>query len=199
MKSVVGIDEVGRGPVAGPVAVAAFWLRGKITNPKINGRVVPLRDSKKLTREQREAWYSEIVKMENADLCDFAVTMVSAKKVDSIGIAVALRLALARSLQDIKATPEIQILLDGGLKAPLEFKKQKTIIKGDEKEKAIALASIVAKVNRDRYMFKQDKKFPDYGFGRHVGYGTRAHYEAIQKHGMCELHRRSFLRRLSEK
>jgi ribonuclease HII len=187
MKFVIGIDEVGRGPVAGPTAVAAFRLRSKLVSP------APLRDSKKLSREQREVWFKYL---KTAD-CDFAVTMISAKEIDRIGIAPAIRKAMAACLKKIDAKYSETILLDGSLHAPKEFTKQKTIIKGDEKEPAIGLASIVAKVTRDRYMCAAAKKFPEYGFERHVGYGTRAHYLAIKKHGMCALHRRSFLKKLA--
>lgn len=202
MKVVIGIDEVGRGPLAGPVAVGAF----RIIDPGIlraARRVrVPLRDSKKLTREQREIWFRNIQIWQKEGKCDFSVVMISPSVIDTIGIAPAIRRALSRALSVVVASAkkdskeiDVTILLDGGLKAPSEYKKQKTIIKGDEKEKCISLASIVAKVTRDRYMFKQAKKFPEYGFENHVGYGTSKHYEAIKKHGLCQLHRRSFLRK----
>jgi len=197
MKAHIGIDEVGRGPIAGPVAVGAFYLSGKIKHPIWNGKPVPLRDSKKLTRIQREIWYSHIELLRKEGKCDFAVAMVPAKMIDRSGIAPAIRSALARALSAVSSDAKCMILLDGGLKAPAEFKKQKTIIKGDEKEPAISLASIAAKVTRDRHMFRQAKKHPEYAFERHVGYGTKAHYAAIKKHGLSDLHRRSFLKRLS--
>jgi ribonuclease HII len=102
-------------------------------------------------------------------------------------------MALAKSLSKINAGFSSQVLLDGSLKAPKEYKKQKTIIKGDEKEVVIALASIVAKVHRDKLMTRQSKKFPSYGFADHVGYGTKRHYEAIKKSGLTILHRKSFI------
>ena len=195
MRACIGIDEVGRGPIAGPTAVAAFYMHASITPPVLKGKPVPLRDSKKLSPLQREAWYQALVKAQTAGRCDFAVTMITASQIDKIGIAVAIRLALARSLGRVAPHTRLQVLLDGGLRAPEEFKKQTTIIKGDEKEQAIAFASIVAKVTRDRYMTRQAKKFPVYGFEKHMGYGTRAHYDAIRKYGMCILHRRSFLKK----
>jgi ribonuclease HII len=100
-------------------------------------------------------------------------------------------------LKKLDATIRETILLDGSLYAPKEFKKQKTIIKGDEKEPAIGLASIVAKVTRDRYMLKMAGKHPLYGFENHVGYGTKKHYLAIKKHGMTDIHRKSFLKRVA--
>jgi len=194
----IGIDEVGRGPIAGPVCVAAFQLR--ITNEelRIQKRKTPLRDSKKLTRLQREAWFVIIKGWQKEGKCDFAISYVSAKIIDRIGIAPAIKKALFRSLLQLKASSLQLILLDGGLKAPLEFKNQKTIIKGDEKEPAIALASIVAKVYRDRLIRKHAKTYPNHGFENHVGYGTRAHYKAIKKHGLTPLHRQSFLKRLQK-
>jgi len=194
MKTVIGIDEVGRGPLAGPVAVCAFKLHTKSLNLKTVS--IPLRDSKKLSREQREIWFGHIQTWQKEGKCDFAVVMISAKVIDQIGIAPTIRRALARALDKLEAKNSHLILLDGGLKAPAEFLNQKTIIKGDEKEKVISLASIAAKVTRDRHMFKQAKKFPHYGFEAHVGYGTQRHYVAIKKHGLCELHRRSFLSKL---
>lgn len=196
MKRAIGIDEVGRGPIAGPTAVGAFCLSGKIDSPILKGKPVPLRDSKKLSRGQREAWFLHIKKLRKEGKCDFAVVMVSAKSIDRIGIAQAIRNAMKSCLEKVGAEPKDMILLDGSLYAPKEFKKQKTIIKGDEKEPAIGLASIMAKVTRDSYMLKMAKKHPGYGFETHVGYGTRKHYEAIRRHGLTGLHRRSFLGRL---
>ena len=195
MKAVIGIDEVGRGPVAGPVTVCAYIVKGRVEKPLgKNGNPLPLRDSKKLSRAQREEWFAYQQRWQEEGKCDFHVCMVSAKDIDKNGIAPSIRTALATCLKKIGAEPGTLILLDGGLKAPAEFKKQQTIIKGDEKEPVISLASIAAKVTRDRYMFRQAKKFPAYGFENHVGYGTRAHYAAIRKEGMCVLHRRSFLK-----
>ncbi len=196
MKAIIGIDEVGRGPVAGPVAVCAFLMKEKVVHPMENGKKLLLRDSKKLARIRREQWFAHIKIWQAEGKCDFSVVMVSAKIVDRIGIAQAIRQALGEALENIAAETGHQILLDGGLKAPAQFKKQKTIIKGDETEPAISLASIAAKVTRDRHMFRQAKKFPAYGFESHVGYGTRAHYAAIKKHGMTDLHRRSFLKNI---
>ncbi len=194
MKVVIGIDEVGRGPLAGPVAVCAF--RGQIHLSKIKKTGLPIRDSKKLTRTQREVWFSHLKEWQENGECDFSVTMVSAKMIDRIGLTRAIQTALARSLFSVTSNFKSLILLDGGLKAPAEFPNQKTIIKGDEKEKLISFASIVAKVTRDRYMMRQAKKFPEYGFESHVGYGTKKHYEAIKTHGLTKIHRRSFLKNI---
>lgn len=193
MRVVIGIDEVGRGPIAGPVALCAFRLRMRITPPVVEGRPVPLRDSKKLTRDQREAWYQHLLALKKEGKCDFSVSMQSAKKIDTMGILACIRVAMAAVLTELDAKPTERILLDGSLHAPKEFKKQRTIIKGDEKEPAIGLASIVAKVTRDRYMQKMATKHPQYGFETHVGYGTQKHYAAIKKHGVTDLHRRTWL------
>lgn len=182
----IGIDEVGRGPIAGPVAVAAFTYTGKIEHP--DG--IPLRDSKKLTPIQRELWFDYLEKNSN---CTFFVSMVGPSVIDSKGIVYAIKQALSRSLAKIQAQEDHMILLDGGLRAPEKFTNQKTIVKGDEKEKVIALASIVAKVTRDRYMKTQAGKYKGYGFDLHMGYGTRGHYNMINTHGLCDLHRKSFI------
>ena len=196
MNVIIGIDEVGRGPVAGPVAVGAFCFRDAKAIREIRGFGVPIRDSKKLTRIQREKWFAEIKIWKKQNKCDFCVTMIPASQIDKIGISKAIKQALAKSLYTLNPDFKNQILLDGGLRAPTEFKNQKTIIKGDEKYPVISFASIVAKVTRDKYMFAQAKKFSNYGFENHVGYGTRAHYEAIKKYGITKLHRVSFLKKM---
>ena len=196
MYDCIGIDEVGRGPVAGPVTVGVFGICSKDLYKKIKAVGLPLRDSKKLTLKQREVWYVHMKQWQKEKLCAYVVVSVPALTIDRIGIAPAIKRALNRGLSELHADFQTLILLDGGLRAPVEFKNQKTIIKGDEKEVAIALASIVAKVTRDQYMTRQAKKYPAYGFERHVGYGTREHYVAIRKHGRTLLHRNSFLTKL---
>lgn len=202
MKHIIGIDEVGRGPVAGPVCVAALQLRIRNYELRIKNTKIPLRDSKKLSAKQREEWFAQIKKWKKEGIVDYAVSFVSAKKIDQIGIAPAIKLALSRSLLKLEfrhpMSKKTLVLLDGGLKAPTEYINQKTIIKGDEKEPAIALASIVAKVLRDRLMIKQAKKYPNYGFDSHKGYGTDFHYKNIRKFGITEIHRKSFLKRVLE-
>jgi len=158
----------------------------------------PIKDSKKLSAKQREAWFAEIKKWKTEGKCDFALTYISAKEIDKIGIAPAIKKALEKSLLTLNPNKKTTILLDGGLKAPKEFINQKTIIKGDEKEVAIALASIVAKVSRDALMKKHAKKYPNYGFEIHKGYGTKKHYEALDKHGFTLLHRATFLKKYTK-
>ena len=189
-KYLIGIDEVGRGPIAGPVAVCALLLRGDFSRRDFKG----LKDSKKLTQKKREMWFS---KVNDSKSIVYAVSFVHQNIIDSKGIVCATRTALNRSLIRLHVKPKkCLVLLDGGLRAPKRFMYQKTIIRGDEKEYAIALASIMAKVTRDRKMVKLSKKYPLYGFNSHKGYGTKKHYEKIKKCGLCELHRRSFLKQL---
>ncbi len=193
----IGIDEVGRGPIAGPVAVGAFtFLDGKA---KMQFRGV--KESKQLTEAQRERWFGVIEAATKKGLADFCVTFQSEKVIDRKGLSYAIRTALFVSLSTVARRNGIpfeqaKVLLDGGLKAPNTYEKQKTIIKGDEKEMTIALASICAKVLRDRKMNSLGKKHSLYGFEKHKGYGTKSHYLAIQKNGLLATHRRSFLKRV---
>ena len=196
--SVVGIDEVGRGPLAGPVAVAV--LQFKVVSIKLKVKKAEanfgfkLKDSKKLSEKQREIWFKEIKLWWKKGECNFKVSMISAKEIDKIGISKAIKKCIFSSLSALRVSISDPILLDGSLKAPIEYKKQKTIIKGDEKEPIIALASIVAKVCRDRLMIRLAKKYPEYGLESHKGYGTKLHYEAIKAKGLSPIHRRSFLK-----
>lgn len=198
MKSyfLIGIDEAGRGPIAGPVAVAAFCIVSERKDWPFkffdNGKV---RDSKKLTVVARERIFKEMTVQKSLGKMSYAVSFVGAAAIDRKGISFAIRSALAKSLGALGVEPlKCRVLLDGGLKAPEEFARQRTIIKGDEKEAVIALASIVAKVSRDRLMLKLAKKYPRYDFDIHKGYGTKAHYKKLQKYGLSPVHRKSFLK-----
>jgi ribonuclease HII len=189
MKYLIGIDEVGRGPIAGPVAVSAFVF----LDPKAKQKFRGVKESKQLNEKTREKWFVIINEAKRAGLVDFCVTFQSEKVIDNKGLSFAIKKALRTSLLALKKAPEsAKVLLDGGLKAPPEFKDQKTIIKGDEKEMVIALASITAKVLRDRKMIRLGKKYPAYDFEIHKGYGTKGHYEAIKKYGLLNEHRISF-------
>ncbi len=199
----IGIDEVGRGPIAGPVAVGAFCISAdKLAQVRKIFRGV--KESKQLSERKREEWFGIINKAQKDGYVDYAVTFQSEKIIDTKGLSYAIRYSLKTSLigvvgiakaeLDDLSLDRIQVLLDGGLKAPAEFINQKTIIKGDEKEMVIALASICAKVLRDRKMNKFSKKHPGYGFEKHKGYGTRGHYSAIKRHGILPIHRKSFLK-----
>lgn len=190
-KTVVGIDEVGRGPLAGPVAVCALCLEPGFNKKNFKH----FRDSKKLSHKQRVEWLEKIEQEKKLGNILYKVSLESNKVIDTRGLSFAIKRALEKSLKFLNKNPnEILVLLDGGLKAPVEYKKQKTIIKGDEKELAIALASIVAKEYRDALMNKLDRKYPGYDLARHKGYGTKAHYKALKNKGGSAIHRRSFLK-----
>ena len=218
-KYLIGIDEVGRGPIAGPVAVCSFKLL--ITNYQLliekwkKETNTPLRDSKKLSKKQREIWFEYLKKQKEEGNCDYFVSFVSPENIDKFGIAKCIQKALNQSLEKITKqdslnfhvfTPEgpyadknlknlalFSIFLDGGLHAPKEYINQETIIKGDELHPVISCASIMAKVTRDRVMTNYGKEYREYGFEKHSGYGTKAHYDAIKKHGQTPIHRKSFI------
>ena len=195
IRHIVGIDEVGRGPIAGPLAVGACSVPVDFDFSFCNG----IRDSKKLTAKVRETWEQKIILAKKEGRLSYAVTFVSRAMIDTRGLSYAIKKALMSSLKKVASdSSSTQVLLDGGLKAPSEFIYQKTIIKGDEKEPVISLASIVAKVARDRHMMKLSKRYPHYDFHVHKGYGTRAHYQKLKRYGLSPEHRRSFLKGLKD-
>lgn len=197
MKYIIGIDEVGRGPLAGPVTVCAVMVLKK-DYASLKRQCPKLRDSKKLSPAMREKWLAKINQLRDQGKISYAHTSISNSVIDKKGIAVAIKTALAKSLEKFHIDPvECEVLLDGSLRAPIEYKNQKTIIKGDEKECVISLASIVAKVHRDGYMKKVAKKYPGFGFEVHKGYGTAVHRAAILKKGVSAIHRQSFLKNLA--
>jgi ribonuclease HII len=176
-RRIAGVDEAGRGPLAGPVVAAAVVLAGPIEG---------VNDSKKLTPAKRERLYAEITQGAHA----VGVAVVPAQDIDRLGIQAANYAAMDRAAQDIEPLPDF-LLVDGfaihGCALP-----QKRIIKGDQRSQSIAAASIIAKVTRDRIMVELHTRFPEYGFAKHKGYGTRAHMQAIEEHGPCAEHRKSF-------
>jgi len=189
IKYIIGIDEVGRGPLAGPVAVCAFKMPINFNANKFG----KIKDSKKLTPEKREEIFSKLKKIKKEKVISYFVCYESAKKIDKVGISKAIKNCLEKALSQFKILPkECKVLLDGGLKAPQIYINQTTIIKGDEKERAIAFASIVAKVSRDALMCRLAKKYKKYSFEIHKGYGTKKHCESIKKNGLCPEHRRCF-------
>lgn len=191
-KYVIGIDEVGRGPLAGPVTVCAFAILKK--DIKILERV-NAKDSKVLSAQKRNTVASLLKTLAEEDKCRFAITSISSDSVDKKGLTKAIASAIASSLKKLKIDPkQADIYLDGGLKAPQIYPYQQTIIRGDGTIPVISCASVLAKVHRDRLMERYDDKFPGYGFLNHKGYGTREHYQAIRKLGMTEIHRRTFLK-----
>ncbi len=204
-KFLIGIDEAGRGPLAGPVAVGAFCVPVSFDFSVLAG----VRDSKKLFPQKREFYFAKIIKLTNSYLSsprrrgsrleskkvDFAVSFSSAKEIDKIGINKAIKKAMEKCLKKLGKNPtDCRVLLDGGLRAPEKYKNQQTIIKGDDKEKVISCASVTAKVLRDRKMCQLAKKYPKYCFEIHKGYGTAKHYEKLKKYGLCKEHRRCFLK-----
>ena len=196
MKYLVGIDEVGRGPLAGPVCIGLCKFLKK-NQRKIWKIIKDVKDSKKLSESERHLWLRQMKDLRGAGVISYHTSFVSHKIIDERGIAFAIRLATKRTIAKARLTPNnCEILLDGSIYAPKEFKNQKTIIKGDEKEPIIALASIVAKVRRDNRMKKLAKTYPGYGFEIHKGYGTKSHILALQKLGPSDIHRRSFITRL---
>lgn len=191
MKYLIGIDEVGRGPLAGHITLCAVCVPENFSKSFFKG----IKDSKKMSVEKREEWYEKVRVARANGILNYAVAFVSHKIIDKKGITFATRLAIKRLLKRLNAKPEnTKILLDGSLYAPKEFKNQKTIIKGDEKIPVISLSSIVAKVRRDKRMVNLSKIFPQYGFDVNKGYGTREHIKAIKKFGITPVHRRLFLR-----
>ncbi len=201
-KYTIGIDEVGRGPIAGPVAVCAFGIyQNQNNNPKAKFAMVNFKnfkDSKKLSHLQRLKWLEKIEIEKGKGNIVYQVCMENNNVIDRKGIVFAINNSLKNSLKRLNINPkDCQILLDGGLRAPVEYKNQQTIIKGDEKKLAIALASIVAKVTRDNLMVKLAKRYQNYGFEKHKGYGTKDHYLAIKKHGLSIFHRKSFLKNIT--
>ncbi len=196
MRYVVGIDEAGRGPLAGPVAVGAVSIPNP-TSLKLRRAsknfFKSIKDSKKLSPSDRELWFALALEARKEGMLDFAVSLVSEKVIDRKGISYAIRLGIKRSLITLDVPEDSQVYLDGGIKAPEQFRHQLTVIKGDEKIPIISLASIVAKVIRDKKMVRLSKKFPEFNFHIHKGYGTSLHRRAIKKYGPTVIHRRSFL------
>lgn len=195
-KYFIGIDEAGRGPLAGPVAVGAFAIKSKKTLKKFPN----IKDSKQLSERQREEWFKLIKSLQKAGELAYAVCFSSEVTIDEKGMTRAVSKATSRCLARLQkkafCDPGATVLLDGLLRAPKHFLNQQTIIGGDESEPLIALASICAKVLRDRKMTRISKKYPGYGFEIHKGYGTKMHINAIRKLGTTPIHRVSFLSRI---
>lgn len=192
-KYIVGVDEVGRGPVAGPVCVcAAAVTKGFDLKKELPG----LTDSKKLSEKKREEIFLQIEDLrENRDIA-YALSYQDAAVIDTRGIEFAINTAVEESIAELKIkTSESFVYLDGKLKAPSKY-KQKTVVRGDSLIPSISLASVIAKVHRDAVMQLECPKFPEYGFSTHKGYGTKAHISAIKKHGLTPLHRKTFLTKI---
>lgn len=180
---ICGVDEAGRGPLAGAVYAAAVILPQDIVIPGLN-------DSKKLSEKRREELFEIIIEKAKA----YSIASVGEKRIDEINILNATFEAMNKAVNSLSIQPDY-VLIDGnrikGMSIPHE-----TVVKGDAKSASIAAASILAKVSRDRYITKLAEKYPEYRFEKHKGYGTAAHNEAILKYGPCEIHRRTFLKKL---
>ena len=177
---ICGIDEAGRGPLAGPVVAAACIL------PR-DCEILFLNDSKKLSEKRREMLYDEIVRK----AVSYGVGVVSEKVIDELNILQATYEAMRLAISKLSVRP--QILLNDAVRIPGVDIRQVPIVKGDAKSVSIAAASILAKVTRDRMMMEYDAMYPGYGFAQHKGYGTAVHISAIKEKGPCEIHRRSFI------
>lgn len=190
MRFLLGVDEAGRGPLAGPVSVGVVAVpEGFDVAKEFPG----VNDSKKLSEKKREALYEMLAARAAHGDVHFAVEFETAATIDAEGIATAVRRALNRAVARLAPDAAfVHIKLDGSLRALPEY-SQETIIGGDALVPLISLASIAAKVERDRLMCKLAEEYPLYGFEIHKGYGTRAHYDALGEYGLCAIHRRSFI------
>ena len=180
---ICGVDEAGRGPLAGPVFAAAVILP--------DGHMIDgVNDSKKLSEKKRDLLYDKIV---DECVC-YSVGIATEKEIDEINILQATFLAMKRAVDGLEIKPDLA-LVDGNRIPPLDNDVQ-TIVKGDGKSASIAAASIIAKVSRDRYMLKLAEQYPQYAFERHKGYPTKLHYEKISEYGISDVHRKSFLKKV---
>lgn len=180
---ICGIDEAGRGPLAGPVVAGAAIL------PK-DSRILYLNDSKKLSEKRREELFVQIQK----EVLAWSVGIVGPERIDEINILQATYEAMRQAIEGLSRKPDL--LLNDAVTIPGVEIPQIPIVKGDAKSLSIAAASILAKVTRDHMMAEYDKLYPEYGFGKHKGYGTAAHMEAIRRLGPCPIHRRTFIKKI---
>ena len=182
---IAGVDEAGRGPLAGPVCAAAVILPQNLEIPGLN-------DSTKLSDKHRRALFPVIIEKAVA----YGIAFASEKEIDDINILQATFLAMERAVDQLQVKPEL-LLIDGNRNRDFGIPSQ-TVIHGDSLSASIAAASVLAKVTRDNYMLEQAKIYPEYSFDVHKGYGTKAHYAALEKFGHCPLHRMSFLKKFYE-
>lgn len=190
--TIAGVDEAGRGPLAGPVVAGCVVLdRSK--------EILYVNDSKKLSEKKRNELYDEIIEK----ACAYGVGIVDEKIIDEINILEATHIAMKKAYEEAdkmyreRFSKNINMLFVDALKIKKVDIKQVSIVHGDALSISVASASIIAKVTRDRMMIEYDKKYPEYGFAKHKGYGTKAHIDAIKKYGACELHRKSFVKNFS--
>ena len=181
-QAICGIDEVGRGPFAGPVVAGAVIL------PK-GSRILYVNDSKKLSEKKREELYDVIMN----EAVAVGVGIVGPERIDEVNILNATYEAMHQAINNLGVTPDI--LLNDAVDIPEIDIKQVPIIKGDAKSLSIASASIIAKVTRDRLMYSYDELYPEYGFAKHKGYGTKQHRDALAEYGPCPIHRKTFIKK----
>ena len=179
---ICGVDEAGRGPLAGPVCAAAVILPRGLEIPGLN-------DSKKLSDKRRRELFPVICK----EAVSYGIAFASAEEIDGINILQATYLAMERALAQLAVKPDLA-LIDGNRAKDFGIPVE-TVVKGDSRSANIAAASILAKVTRDDLMLKMAERYPEYGFEIHKGYGTKAHYDALREHGACPIHRITFLRK----
>jgi len=178
-----GVDEAGRGPLAGPVCAAAVILPHGV---ELDG----LNDSKKLSEKKRDRLYDRIIE----SAVDYGIAFASVEEIEELNILGATYLAMNRAIGKLKEVPELA-LIDGNRSAGISY-PSRCVVHGDAICASIAAASILAKVTRDRYMYAQAEKYPQYGFEKHKGYGTKMHYDAIREYGISPIHRPSFLKKM---
>ena len=183
VKYICGIDEAGRGPLAGPVVIGAVIL-------PMDSLIEGVNDSKKVSEKKREKVFEEII----SQAISYNVGIVDQNTIDEINILNATKLGVKKAIEGLEVKPDL-ILIDALTNIETFGIPYKSIIKGDAKEYSIAAASIIAKVTRDRMMIEWDKIFPQYGFAKHKGYGTAAHIQALKENGPCMLHRKSFIKK----
>lgn len=185
---IAGVDEAGRGPLAGPVVAAALIFHEQFDIPKLN-------DSKQISEKTRDELYELITSDKRIS---YGIGIVNEAKIDEINILNATYLAMELAVSNLKPKPDM-LLIDGNRFESTKYKSFQTIVKGDSKSFSIAAASIIAKVTRDRMMKEYHAEFPEYGFDKHKGYGTKPHFAAIKKSGKCRIHRNSFLIKFDNK
>ena len=185
-KYICGVDEAGRGPLCGPVVAAAVILPKDICIEGVN-------DSKKLSEKKREKLYDEIM----ARALAVGIGISDVDVIEKVNILNATKLAMIQAINDLQITPDY-VIVDGNQKIDITIPLD-TVIKGDSKSESIACASIIAKVTRDRMLLKYDKEYPEYGFSKHKGYGTKLHIEAIKEYGITPIHRPSFCQKFINK
>lgn len=189
LKTIAGIDEAGRGPLCGPVYSACCIIVDQNTYPK------SVNDSKKLTEKTREDVFNEVLELEHKGKIFYGIGQGSVEEIESINIRNATKLSMSRAYDDMvkKYNLNVDLVLVDGNFVPEINARAEFIIKGDSKSISIATASIIAKVSRDRFLRKIDKEFPQYGWLKNKGYGTKEHINAIKKYGLCKYHRNSFI------